>query len=359
MTSRKKGLYARHIRAFLETFRPDLVHFQHTLFFGYDIILQTRNTLPHAPIVYTLHEYLPICHRNGQLLRTKSEEPCLEASPLRCHTCFPEISPASFFLRQRFIRSHLSFVDLFLAPSRFLLERFVDWGIPREKIRYEEYGRLPVSRLAEQRTNSGRNRLGFFGQLNFFKGINVLLEAMRRLGEEEPHATRSMREAADAPKPRASDPGPPPHLWVHGANLELSPPEFQDTFRELLEATKANVTFVGRYERTRLPQLMANVDWVVVPSIWWENSPLIIQEAFMHGRPVICSDLGSMAEKVEHGVNGLHFRANDPGSLAETIRYATSSPDLWERLRQGIPEVYRMQDHVSGLDRIYHDLLGR
>ena len=60
---------------------------------------------------------------------------------------------------------------------------------------------------------------------------------------------------------------------------------------------------------------MAEIDWVVVPSIWWENSPLVIQEAFLHGRPVICSDIGGMAEKVEHEVNGLHFRVGDHAAL--------------------------------------------
>ena len=72
-------------------------------------------------------------------------------------------------------------------------------------------------------------------------------------------------------------------------------------------------------------QIMADVEWVVVPSIWWENSPLVIQEAFAHGRPVICSDIGGMAEKVADGVSGLHFRVNDPVSLADTIRRGVHS----------------------------------
>ncbi len=79
----------------------------------------------------------------------------------------------------------------------------------------------------------------------------------------------------------------------------------------------------GRYDRTRVAgELMAEVDWVIVPSIWWENSPLVIQEAFTYGRPVICSGIGGMAEKVTDGVNGLHFRVGDPRSLAETMRRA-------------------------------------
>src|SRR5215510_9006183 len=115
-TSRAKQPVVRFFREFLEAYRPDLVHFQHTLFFGYDVILLTRQTLPRAPIVYTLHEYLPICYRSGQMLRTTTDEPCLEASPQRCHTCFPEAPPASFLMRKRFIQSHLSLVDRFVAP---------------------------------------------------------------------------------------------------------------------------------------------------------------------------------------------------------------------------------------------------
>ena len=64
---------------------------------------------------------------------------------------------------------------------------------------------------------------------------------------------------------------------------------------------------------------MAETDWVVVPSRWWENSPLVIQEAFMHGRPVICSGIGGMAEHVQDRVSGLHFEVGDDQSLADVI----------------------------------------
>ena len=85
------------------------------------------------------------------MVRTNGELLCTHASPRRCNECFPEWSPQHFFLRERFIKSHLAHVDQFLAPSRFLLERFVDWGIPREKIRFEEYGRIPQSAASRRR----------------------------------------------------------------------------------------------------------------------------------------------------------------------------------------------------------------
>ena len=342
-----KDFYTRHFRSFLQAYEPDVVHFQHTLFLGYDMIREVRTTLPDTPIVYTLHEYLPICHRNGQMVRTGTEELCDRASPRRCHECFPSISPQTFFLRERFIKSHLSLVDMFLAPSEFLRKRYIEWGIPPEKIRTEEYGRRPAVRKAKTTDRPLRDRLGFFGQLSGFKGVDVLLEAMQILEQE-----------ASGDSPRGCKPTLP-RLRVHGANLELQHGEFQNRFRALLEDTKATVTFVGKYDHDHLPELMEHVDWVVIPSVWWENSPLVIQEAFLHRRPVICSDIGGMAEKVTDNVNGLHFPAGDAASLAEVVKRATRTPGLWEKLRAGIPEVYDMSVHIGELDRLYSALLTR
>jgi|SRR5579884_1645947 len=335
MTYRDKELYVKHLSDFLLTVQPDVVHFQHTLFIGVDLISLVRQLLPDAAIVYTLHEFLPICHRDGQLVRTRHEERCLLESPRRCNECFPTIAPQEFFLRKRFMQSHFSAVDRFLAPSHFLLDRYLDWGIPPEKIAFEDYGRIPVEPLEPVGPPPPRRvRLGFFGQLNYFKGFLVLLRAMKLVAAKDPDV----------------------HLWIHGANLELQEEQFQSEARALLEETDDNVTLSGAYSHDELPRLMRDIDWVVVPSIWWENSPLVIQEAFSHRRPVIASDIGGMAEKVHDGVDGLHFRAGDVFSLAETILRATASPDLWEALRNGIQPIFSMQQHVENLSELYDGL---
>ena len=104
---------------------------------------------------------------------------------------------------------------------------------------------------------------------------------------------------------------------------------------------------------------MAEVDWVVVPSRWWENSPLVIQEAFLHSRPVICSDIGGMAEKVTDRVNGLHFGVGDPPSLRrDDPRGPSSTPGLWERLQAGIPEIFTMERPHRQPAQIYDELIG-
>jgi glycosyltransferase involved in cell wall biosynthesis len=296
-----------------------------------------RRVLPEAAIVYTLHEFLPICNNHGQLVRTRSGERCMEASPRRCNECFPQIPPQEFFLRKQFVQTHFEAVDQFLAPSRFLMERYVDWGIPREKIAFEDYGRTRRAPLPEPSPQRNPSRIGFFGQISHFKGVGVLLRAMKLLAEEGVEA----------------------HCWLHGANLELQPEPFQQEFRELLAATEGNVTFAGRYEHDELPSLMADLDWVVVPSVWWENSPLVIQEAFLHGRPVICSDIGGMAEKVRDGVDGLHFRAGDPRSLAAVLRTAVTDQRLARRLRAGVPAIFDMEEHAANMTALYRRLIVR
>jgi glycosyltransferase involved in cell wall biosynthesis len=350
-TSRNKDMLTKFYRPFLEAYRPDVVHFQHSLFFGYDMLRETRRTLPDAAIVYTLHEYLPICHNNGQLFRT-SGEPCTGASPRRCHECFNDISPQQFFLRERFIKSQFDVVDKFVSPSKFLVERYIDWGIERDRILYEENGRPDFNAPGEDDRTGTRDRFAYFGQFTAFKGADVLLKAMKIASERlapKPDR-RGVVRGGDSPRPK---------LRLHGANLEHQPEEFRMLIASLLETAGDDVTSVGRYRPRDLAALMAVVDWVVVPSIWYENAPLVIQEAFAHGRPVICSDIGGMAEKVTDGVNGLHFRAGDPASLAEVMIKAVTTPGLWEHLRAGIPKVHGAQEHAATLRNLYEDVLAR
>jgi glycosyltransferase involved in cell wall biosynthesis len=319
----------------LREHKPDVVHFHHTLYLGYGMISATRKVLPDAAILYTLHEYLPICHHHGQMVRTKNDELCHEASPLRCHECFPTIRPHEFHLRKRYVQSHFDEVDMFIAPSRFLMQRYLDWGIPPERIVNEDYGRNRFQPLPDPHVGKERTRLGFFGQFSNFKGVQVLMKAMAILSERAPDV----------------------RLWLHGTNLDLHSEEFQREFMELLEAAGESTTLVGRYRPEEVPRLMSEIDWAIVPSLWWENSPLVIQEAFGHRRPVICSNIGGMAEKVIDGVNGLHFRVGDAVSLAETIERACSTPGLWEKLEANIPEVHGMESHVAVLEGLYDELL--
>jgi glycosyltransferase involved in cell wall biosynthesis len=333
----EKSVLTRSFADFLLALQPDVVHLHHTLYMGYDLVRITTNTLPDVPILYSLHEYIPICHRDGVMVRTVNEELCEEESPRRCHECFPNISPQTFYMRKRFIQSHLALVDRFIAPTEYVRTRYVEWGLPADKIQVEPQGMLPVTdRVAELPETRPRNRFAFFGQLNPHKGADVLLDAMEILGPD-----------FDG------------HLTIYGANLDKQGPEFRKRFRPLLEKERENVRFAGSYERSDLGKLMAGIDWVVVPSIWWETGPMVVLEAFQYGRPVICSDIGGMSEKVTDGVNGLHFRRRDAEHLADVMQRAAETPGLWEELRTGIPPdpPRWMADHVEILTGLYRGLI--
>ena len=110
----------------------------------------------------------------------------------------------------------------------------------------------------------------------------------------------------------------PVQFDIHGDHGS-QPQEFQIEFLERMTARPENVQFFGPYGNKCVGKLMGTVDAVIVPSIWWENSPLVIQEALAHGCPVICSDIGGMKEKVRPGLDGFHFQAGSAFALAELL----------------------------------------
>lgn len=298
------------LTALLEQFRPDVVEIHHLLLIGAEFPALVRRVLPDARIVFMLHDYYPICANDGLLVRTKDHERCLNASPDRCHACFPEISAASFRLREINLKAHLSAVDAFISPSRFLRERFVDWGLPAEQIAVIENGHPAGEAVAHRGPPyTTRNVFGYFGNLNPWKGVNTLLDACHALNEA----------------------GVEYELQLHGAAL-FQADKFVSDFETKLARAGGSVTRLGQYSRDDIPALMADIDWVVVPSIWWENAPLTIGEARFHRRPVIASGIGGMAELVDDENTGLHVRPGDPSDLARVMQRCIEDPALWRRM---------------------------
>jgi glycosyltransferase involved in cell wall biosynthesis len=301
----------------LRQITPDIIHFHHYSKIGLELIPLARSLNPTVRIFITLHEYLAICHNNGQMVKTGSLALCREANPGDCSECFKEIAPSDFLLRKLFIQAHFAKVDLLIAPSEFLRQRYIAWGLPSRQIVVLENG-APDCRPPPPRSGADgepRGVFGFFGQINPYKGLIQLLTAFHYLGQLPAEVTRGIR------------------LIVHGAGLEVNHADYASAVRELLARTAQRVHFAGAYERRDLDDLMAGVDWVVVPSIWWENSPLVIEEALAHRRPVICSNIGGMAEKVRWGRDGFHFPVGNPFELARLLVRLAGDAGIWNRLQ--------------------------
>ncbi|MBE7210926.1 MAG: glycosyltransferase family 4 protein [Gluconacetobacter diazotrophicus] len=316
----RDAAFARDFRALLRDLRPDVVHLHHYINFGMEALLHVREVLPDALLVLTLHEFLAICHQQGQMVKRPDGRLCARSGPVDCSRCFPELAPSEFFVRYTYIERFMRHVHRFVAPSRFLARRYVEWGIPADAISVIE--NIP-SRAASRgepplRPADGALRIGFFGQISVLKGIEVVIEAARLLD-----------------RTAGTGPGQPDIvLSVHGDHTN-QPPAFRDNFPARMADAPPTLEFRGRYDNAGVGALMESVDAVLVPSIWWENSPVVIQEAFRHGRPVICSDIGGMAEKVTNGVDGLHFPVGDARGLVAALRRLAADPELLRRLSAG------------------------
>lgn len=306
----------RDLLRFVGDLSPHVVHFHHVIGMGLEALYALREALPQSVIVVTFHEFLSICHNHGQMVKRPSGQLCNEASPISCHGCFPEIPVSRFLKREQFVRGMLGLADAFVAPGMFLATRYVDWGIEAEKLSVIENGiaMREVAPVRDLPSRTGRrNRFAYFGQMTPFKGIDVLIDAVSRVPDDVW--------------------GEDSCLMIFGGNLERQPADFQERLKGLMDEAGRRVRFHGAYRNSEMPRLMRSVDWVVLPSIWWENSPVVIQEALHHRRPIICSDIGGMAEKVQDGRDGLHFRAGSAQDLADRLVEVLSEPQAWDRLR--------------------------
>jgi hypothetical protein len=163
----------------------------------------------------------------------------------------------------------------------------------------------------------------------WYKGADVLLEAMQRLA------------------------GRPCVLHVHG---DFRPAE--DPYHARLEelARGAEVVFHGRFANARLAEVHAGIDILAVPSVWYENSPISIREAFLCGTPVVASRIGGMAESVRDGVDGLLFEAGDPDDLARVLARFLDQPGLAESLRANAPPVKTIERNAREMEFRYRAL---
>jgi glycosyltransferase involved in cell wall biosynthesis len=319
--------------------RPDVIHFHHFLLLGVDLITLARRTLPNAQIVLTFHEFLSICDANGHMLRPFDNSLCTHASPVRCHQCFPDRQPESFFVREMWFKKHLSAVDAFTVPSRFMIERYASWGLDPARITHVTNGQPNYNRgwtAPTERTK--HNRFGFFGQFVDNKGVWLLLQAVQQL-------------RADGFKDFVVE--------LNGDNLKFASEQRRAEIETFLKAeselpiSERIVILNGSYSVGQLPQRMARVDWCIVPSVWWEIFGLVISEAWMFKRPVIASSVGGPKERITHEKDGLLFDIGDVSALSHTIRRACTEKGLWERLVKGISPPALDDVMVKGFLEVY------
>lgn len=323
----------QRLEMLLKELRPDVVHFHHFANLGLEFFLYVRRALPDARIIVTLHEFLAICNHFGQMMKRPSLSPCYGASPRDCARCFPEYTDNDFFMRELFIRRFFSLVDAFISPSQFLADRYIAWGVPFQKMHVIENGSPFIPEQKPLPVDEKGIVLGFFGQISKLKGVNTLLEAASLLSRR-----RTLRDRL--------------RIDIHG-DASNQPPALREGIDALVQQAGPIVAMRGAYDNAQVHSLMQEYHAILVPSIWWENSPLVIQEAFASGRPVICSDIGGMAEKVRDGIDGFHFRTGSPHDLADLLENLAMHPERLCQAQAGVMRPPTISETTARVREIY------
>jgi glycosyltransferase involved in cell wall biosynthesis len=349
-------------------YAPDLVHFQH--------LIHMSAGLPHVcselgiPTVITVNDYWALCPR-VQLIRPDAVR-CEESQGLGCLLCvkdknYDQIPSAKRFLpvvepfvgllhaaagvpglgpiaqmagefrdmseRLDFTCGGYSACDLVIAPSRFLREKLL--GTERfdpHRVLYSDYGTLmdnirPIERKPDP---EGRVRIGYVGSLLWYKGVDVLVRAMTELA------------------------GKKITLHVYG-EFKPDQDEYHAKLAQLADAAPGMVVFHGRFDNNRIADVYEQIDALVVPSTWFENSPITIHESFLFRTPVITSDIGGMAELVRDEVDGLHFAVGDAKDLARQLGRLVDDSGLLGRLATPRP-VKTMEEDAREMEVRYRGL---
>ena len=350
----------RRFAELVDRLRPDIVHVGHLNHLS--IALPFEAATRSVPVVYTLHDYWLMCPR-GQFMQTfprdrrdlwaacdgQEDRKCAERCYARYFGGAPEERETDIALwtgwverRMRHVREMSEFVDLFVAPSRYLLDRHRDeFGLPARKLVYLDYG-FDHARLSGRRRAAGEPFVfGYIGTHIPAKGIQDLIRAFGAVSGE------AVLRVWGRPRSRNT--------------------EALRTLARSLPAEKARrVEWLPEYRNGDIVRdVFDRVDAIVVPSVWVENSPLVIHEAQQARAPVIAADAGGMAEYVHHGVNGLLFEHRSWRSLATQMQSFVDDPALARRLgKRGYPfsesgDVPEMEDHVRAIERLYARVLDR
>ena len=245
--------------------------------------------------------------------------------------------PMTEALRQRrqTLQAALDAVEMVVCPSNFLKDIFNAYGFDTSQyIQMRQGLQPPPSDVLRQPRSKpdDRLRLGYIGQIKYHKGVDLLIDAVIRL----------------------LDAG-------HKVSLDLWGSEAEE--KQYVERLKARsepyptIRWKGRYTGSKVWDVLADMDMLVMPSRWYENSPNVILEAYEMGLPVIATRLGGMAELIEHERSGLLFTLNDADDLYNQIARVLHEPDLLPQLQSHIPEVKTIDQEMQELVGHYHTLL--
>jgi glycosyltransferase involved in cell wall biosynthesis len=324
---------SRELRRLLRTERPQIAHFHNT----FPLISPAAYYAARSQgvrVVQTLHNFRLACanallFRNGEVC-----EDCVGRAapwPGLVRKCYRDSYAASagvvsMLVAHRAMGTWRNLVDVYIALTENSRKKLIAAGLPADKISVKPNFAYPDPGVGE---GEGGYAI-YVGRLSEEKGVGTLLKAWRSLG-----AILPLKIVGDGP---------------------LAP--------DVREAASRydGIEWLGHVPIGRAYELIGEAAFLVLPSQCQETFARVAMEAFAKGTPVVASGLGAMAEIVDHGRNGLHFRPGDPAHLAEQARTLLADPTrlgaMRKRARQDFDRLFTAETNHRAMMAIYQRALG-
>ncbi|RKY29431.1 MAG: hypothetical protein DRP79_00345 [Planctomycetota bacterium] len=354
-------------RKYFQKHRPDVIHFTHNSLLS-AALLDSAHELA-IPIVLTLTDFWYICPRM-QLIR---EDGTLCSGPqgeLDCYNCYhrpaldrwrfltdklpPSVrkkvadaraeikkrvltarSGSDRFLnaalnRRATLREKIKLADVVIAPTRFLMEKFRDNGFDMSRCRLIHFGINAALLEGMNKRASDRLRFAFVGTLRGHKGCHLLIDAFRGIENNDVE------------------------LQIYGNEEQF--PEYSRSLRRAA-AGDGRIRFRGTFPREEIGRVLAETDVLVMPSLWYENSPLMLLFALRSHTPVIAGDVGGLSEFIRDGGNGCLFEKGSVEGLRDAMRRFISDRSLARRISSAETKVKSIEEHSAEIESIYKGFL--
>jgi len=358
--------------ALIDEFRPDIVHVMHAQNLSASIVEETKSRS--LPVIISPTDFWFICPI-VQLKRPDGQV-CEGPGPLakNCFTCYtPELMPpVNEFIEaidKRFpavgkvsgkIGSHALYgaylaakypqalkatmerpeilstiansADAITVPTRLMQRLFIKNGMKEDLIHHIPFG-IDTAKLLDwcEKPPSDKLRIGYIGTLFEHKGVDILIRAFQALRAPE----------------RAV-------LKIYGSPNQF--PEYANKLKTLAEScsvTRDSVLFLGTFPNDDFGKVLSEIDVMVVPSRWYENTPLVMQSALTTKTPMIATDLGGMSELIDHEKNGLLFMLNDHEDLAQQLQKLLDNPEKLTEFKRNIGPQRTIEIMVDELEALY------
>jgi glycosyltransferase involved in cell wall biosynthesis len=241
------------------------------------------------------------------------------------------------------LKARLNRVQKIMVPTQLMADIFRENGINTNLIQHVPFGLDTAPLLAFRKdcrtqtftpTKGRPLKIGFIGTIFEHKGVDVLVKAFQALPPETPA-----------------------ELTIYGDMKQF--PEYASSIEKLVENSPQSrncIKFAGTFPNQELGGKLQDIDVLVVPSRWYENTPLVIQSALTTRTPVIATNLGGMSELIHHNENGLLFPLNDHNALAREFLRLIEEPALLPTLMKNIKDERTMQQMVDEIETVYNSL---